>query len=130
MEILNAVKAIATEAKEGRWSKEDIDRLGEEGFERYLEGGRENRTMPHHRSFMKEGKGREGEQADSRTQPPDPVDVVVRTSGECRISNFLIWQVAYSELFFLKKTWPEVKEKDFRRIVDEFESGRDRRFGL
>jgi len=124
MEILNAVKAIATEATEEGWTRERIAGLKEEDFERYLEGGRENRSLPHRHTFL---------QGSSQAPPPptpDPVDVVVRTSGECRLSNFLIWQVAYSELFFLKKTWPEVRVEDFRRIVDDFESGRNRRFGL
>lgn len=124
MEILNAAKAIASEAVEDGWSRERIDGLKEEDFERYLEGGRENRSLPHRHNFL------QGSPQAAPPPPPVPVDVVVRTSGECRISNFLIWQVAYSELFFLKKTWPEVKEEDFTRIVDEFESGRDRRFGL
>ena len=58
---------------------------------------------------------------------PDP-DIVVRTSGEMRISNFLLWQIAYSELFFVDKYWPDFEKKDLERILEEFR-GRHRRFG-
>jgi undecaprenyl diphosphate synthase len=57
----------------------------------------------------------------------DP-DVIVRTSGEYRLSNFLTWQSAYSELFFLKKNWPDFSEQDLDRIIKEFNQ-RQRRFG-
>jgi undecaprenyl diphosphate synthase len=53
---------------------------------------------------------------------------LLRTSGEQRISNFLLWQSAYSELFFLKKTWPELTSADLAAVLGEFES-RQRRFG-
>jgi len=59
--------------------------------------------------------------------PSDP-DVVIRTSGERRLSNFLLWQVAYSELIFIEKHWPAVGREDFLEIVREF-SRRKRRFG-
>ncbi|NPV89055.1 di-trans,poly-cis-decaprenylcistransferase [Coprothermobacteraceae bacterium] len=58
----------------------------------------------------------------------DPVDVIVRTSGEQRISNFLIWQAAYAELIFLDKLWPEITEEDLELVFREFER-RQRRFG-
>jgi undecaprenyl diphosphate synthase len=58
---------------------------------------------------------------------PDP-DLVIRTSGELRISNFLLWQIAYSELVFVDTYWPDFGEKDLRRAVAEY-SGRGRRFG-
>jgi undecaprenyl diphosphate synthase len=54
-------------------------------------------------------------------------DVLVRT-GEKRISNFLIWQTAYSEVFFLDKLWPDFSENDLRSVVSEF-SRRERRYG-
>ena len=59
---------------------------------------------------------------------PDP-DVLVRTSGEERISNFLLWQLAYTELFFLEKDWPELEKEDFLKIIRSFAKGRQRRFG-
>ncbi len=58
----------------------------------------------------------------------DYPDIIVRTSGEQRLSGFLLWQAAYSELFFLKKYWPDFEESDVERIIEEY-SQRQRRFG-
>ena len=58
---------------------------------------------------------------------PDP-DLIIRTSGEERISNYLLWQGAYSELLFVKKMWPEFGKEDFTAALAEFAS-RDRRYG-
>ncbi|CAE7642686.1 uppS [Symbiodinium sp. CCMP2456] len=58
---------------------------------------------------------------------PDP-DVLIRTSGERRLSNFMMFQLAYAELFFLEKHWPEVTQQDFGDIVSQFQK-RQRRFG-
>ena len=58
---------------------------------------------------------------------PDP-DLLIRTSGELRISNFLLWQVAYSELMFVDKYWPDFDERDLRHALAEYASRR-RRFG-
>jgi undecaprenyl diphosphate synthase len=58
---------------------------------------------------------------------PDP-DLLIRTSGELRISNFLLWQVAYSELVFVDKLWPDFDESDLRGALAEYASRR-RRFG-
>jgi len=58
---------------------------------------------------------------------PDP-DLIVRTSGEQRISNFLLWQAAYSEFVFVDEYWPDFDETSFLRILETF-SLRDRRFG-
>ena len=58
---------------------------------------------------------------------PDP-DLVIRTSGEMRVSNFLPWQTAYSEFVFLPDLWPEFDESTLRAALDQFR-GRDRRFG-
>jgi undecaprenyl diphosphate synthase len=56
------------------------------------------------------------------------VDLLVRTSGEQRISNFMLWRAAYSELLFLDKTWPDMAATDVDFCIDEF-SRRNRRFG-
>ncbi len=77
-EILNAVKEIAQEVKEGKISTEDID---EKLFENHL-----------------------------YTKDLPPVDLLIRTSGEVRISNFLLWQIAYAELQFLDIFWPDFQE--------------------
>jgi undecaprenyl diphosphate synthase len=58
---------------------------------------------------------------------PDP-DVVVRTSGEKRISNFLLWQSAYAEFLFVDTLWPDFREADFDAVVSEFQT-RERRYG-
>jgi len=56
------------------------------------------------------------------------VDLVIRTSGEKRVSNFLIWQAAYAEFVFTDVLWPDFRRKDLLDAIDEFE-GRNRRFG-
>ena len=58
---------------------------------------------------------------------PDP-DLIIRTSGEQRLSNFLLWQAAYAEFAFVPEYWPEFDENVFDRVVGQFRS-RDRRFG-
>ena len=58
---------------------------------------------------------------------PDP-DIIVRTAGDQRLSNFLMWQSAYSELFFIDKNWPDFSQEDFDVIIEKFEQ-RERRFG-
>ena len=50
---------------------------------------------------------------------PDP-EILIRTGGTKRLSNFLLWQVAYTEIFFVDKLWPDFKEKDFNKIVKKF----------
>ena len=59
---------------------------------------------------------------------PDP-DLVIRTSGECRLSNFLLWQSSYAELYFPQVLWPDFTEEEFERALEEY-GRRDRRFGL
>ena len=58
---------------------------------------------------------------------PD-VDLLIRTSGEKRISNFLLWQIAYSELYFTKKLWPDFRKKDLYKAIVSYQN-RERRFG-
>ena len=58
---------------------------------------------------------------------PDP-DLLIRTSGELRISNFLLWQLAYSELYFTNCLWPEFTTEEFYRAIVDYQS-RERRFG-
>lgn len=58
---------------------------------------------------------------------PDP-DLVIRTSGEIRVSNFLLWQIAYSELWFTDILWPDFTEKDLLQAINDFQK-RGRRFG-
>ncbi len=59
---------------------------------------------------------------------PDP-DLLIRTGGEMRVSNFLLWQLAYTELYFTPVLWPDFDEKTFMEAIDEYHS-RQRRFGM
>jgi len=58
---------------------------------------------------------------------PDP-DLMIRTSGELRISNFLLWQIAYAELYFTEKLWPDFSKEEFYKAIIDFQK-RERRFG-
>lgn len=95
-EIIEAVRKISAEVKEGKLKIDDID---ENSFAGYL---------------YTEGM-------------PDP-DLLIRTSGELRVSNFLLWQIAYSELYVTKKLWPDFNAGDFKRSIAEYQK-RERRFG-
>ena len=57
-----------------------------------------------------------------------PIDLMIRTSGEFRISNFMLWQMAYAELYFTDVLWPDFDEKELDKAIDSFNK-RDRRFG-
>jgi undecaprenyl diphosphate synthase len=59
---------------------------------------------------------------------PDP-ELLIRTSGEYRISNFLLWQIAYSELYFTQTLWPDFNREEFYRALIDYQN-RERRFGL
>ena len=52
---------------------------------------------------------------------PDP-DILIRTGNTKRLSNFLLWQIAYSEIFFEKKLWPDFNEKDYYKIIKKYKS--------
>ncbi len=58
---------------------------------------------------------------------PDP-ELLIRTSGEYRISNFLLWQIAYSELYFTDTLWPDFRKEDFEKAILDYQN-RERRFG-
>jgi len=95
-EIVNAVKKIAQEVKEGRLN---IERISERTFSHYLY----TKTLP------------------------DP-DLLIRTSGELRISNFLLYQISYTELYFTPKLWPDFQKEDLLEAIANFKK-RKRRFG-
>jgi len=97
MEIVNAVKKIALEAKEGKINIEDIDA---DLFSDKLNSG-----------YL-----------------PNP-ELLIRTSGENRISNFMLWQIAYTELYFTTKLWPDFRREDLFEAILNYQ-GRERRFGL
>jgi undecaprenyl diphosphate synthase len=58
---------------------------------------------------------------------PDP-DFIIRTSGECRLSNFLLWQASYAEMYFPTTMWPDFKQEQFDKALEEYAS-RERRYG-
>ena len=85
------------------------------------------------RKCMQDGLGPneiDEEAITERLYYPDipPVDLVVRTSGEQRLSNFMLWRIAYSEFLFLDKFWPEMTKEDVPAIINEY-SRRQRRYG-
>ena len=108
-EIVGACRRVAERVQRGEVQAEHVDEamLGSE--------------------MLTSRGGRQGGHTGSDLPPRDP-DVVIRTSGEQRLSNFLLWQVAYSELIFIEKHWPAVERKDFLEVMQEF-TRRKRRFG-
>ena len=98
-DILQAAKKMAAEMLEFPERAEEMLDMGVDGFDKYL----------------------------ATAGFPDP-DLIVRTSGECRLSNYLLWQGAYSELLFVDTLWPDFRHKEFRDAV-EYYSKRDRRYG-
>ena len=98
-DILQAAKKMVEEVAEHPDRKDEILSMGIDGFDRYL----------------------------ATAGIPDP-DLIVRTSGECRLSNYLLWQGAYSELLFVDTLWPDFRKEEFRAALDYY-SKRDRRYG-
>jgi undecaprenyl diphosphate synthase len=98
-DILQAAKKMVMEAKEHPEMVDDILNMDISGFDKYL----------------------------STYGIPDP-DLIVRTSGECRLSNYLLWQGAYSELLFVDTLWPDFRKEEFGKAV-EYYTKRDRRYG-
>ncbi len=100
-------------------------------------GGREELTYAARRIALKVAQGElradqinQGSIAEHLYAPdvPDP-DLLIRTSDESRISNFLLWQLAYSEIIVTPVLWPDFKREEYKRCLDEY-AGRKRRFGL
>ena len=95
-EMVRAVRAISSDAKDGRIGLDGID---EEMLSSYLD-----------------------------TKGLSDPDILIRTSGEKRLSNFLLWQLSYAELFFLDKHWPDFRKEDISGVIGEY-LGRERRYG-
>lgn len=98
-DILQAAKKMALEMEENPERKREILDMGVNGFDKYL----------------------------VTAGIPDP-DLIVRTSGENRLSNYLLWQGAYSEFLFVDTLWPDFREKEFNDALVEY-AKRDRRYG-
>ena len=80
--------------------------------------------------LLKEGKKEITEEEFSKymyRDIPDP-ELLIRTSGELRISNFLLWQIAYSEIYITDTLWPDFDEKELEKAIESYNK-RDRRFG-
>ncbi len=93
------VRAAQLFAEDVKSGKRDISSLDEKGFEDYL-----------------------------YTKGLPPVDLLIRTSGEQRLSNYMPWQLAYSEFIFTDVKWPDFTKEEFRKCLEEFKN-RNRRFG-
>ncbi|MBQ8420694.1 MAG: di-trans,poly-cis-decaprenylcistransferase [Bacteroidales bacterium] len=98
-DILQAAKKMAAEMLEHPERREEMENMGVDGFDRYL----------------------------VTAGIPDP-DLIVRTSGESRLSNYLLWQGAYSELLFTDILWPDFRKDEFRAALESY-AKRDRRYG-
>lgn len=98
-DIMQAAKKMMAEAAVSPEKLEDILNMPLDGFDRYL----------------------------ATAGIPDP-DLIVRTSGENRLSNYLLWQGAYSEFYFTEILWPDFRKDEFRAAVEEY-AKRDRRYG-
>ena len=99
-ELKKAVQQIACRVKEGRIAPEDIT---EDTVAEYLYTGKAYNDVP------------------------DP-ELIIRTSGELRLSNFLLWQSAYSELVFSDVMWPDFTPEEYEKAIEDYQS-RERRFG-
>lgn len=98
-DVLQAAKRLALEAASDPARAEALGNMSADDFSRYL----------------------------STSGIPDP-DLIIRTSGEVRLSNYLLWQCAYSELYFTDILWPDFREKEFDAALAEY-AKRDRRYG-
>ena len=98
-DILQAAKKMALDLLEHPEKKEEIENMGVQGFGQYL----------------------------VTAGIPDP-DLIVRTSGESRISNYMLWQGAYSEFLFVDTLWPDFRKEEFHNALESY-AKRDRRYG-
>ena len=98
-DILQAAKKMVQKALSSPEGFEEVRSMGVDGFDSYL----------------------------ATAGIPDP-DLIVRTSGENRLSNYLLWQGAYSEFLFVDTLWPDFRKDEFRAALEEF-AKRDRRYG-
>jgi undecaprenyl diphosphate synthase len=94
------LNAVKSVLKEHNTSKFDLDNFTEQDFEKFL----------------------------SMSQIPDP-DLMIRTGGEYRISNYMLWQIAYSEIYIDSNFWPDFKRNQYYKAISEFQK-RERRFGM
>jgi undecaprenyl diphosphate synthase len=96
---LQAARRLAQEYASGQMTSEELDGMDVSGFDKYL----------------------------VTADFPDP-DLIIRTSGEHRLSNYLLWQGAYSEFYFTEILWPDFRKEQFREALNSY-AKRDRRYG-
>jgi undecaprenyl diphosphate synthase len=124
-EIVHACRSIVREYQDGNWTS--LLQITEDSITQKLLIGSSTDTSSNHTN-------------DNTTTPhyqvdhennhySHPPDIFLRTSGEMRLSNFLLWQMAYTELFFLNKNWPELTKDDFLNVLRSYAYCRQRRFG-
>ena len=99
-EILRAVRAVAEDYKSNKLSKKELKKFSQEDFSKYL----------------------------YTADLPEP-DLMIRTGGDIRISNFLLWQMAYTEMYFTETLWPDFTINELHEVINVFSSV-ERRFGL
>lgn len=98
-EILKAIKQVAREYKENQITDDELQNFSQDSFSKYL----------------------------YTANMPDP-DLMIRTGGEIRLSNFLLWQMAYTEFYFTRTLWPDFTIEEYRHAIEQFAT-RERRFG-
>ena len=118
-EIVQACRAIVTEYQNGNWTS--LTQITEDSITEKLLVG--SSLSCAHRDIDTPSR------PDHQCNQSRPPDIFLRTSGEVRLSNFLLWQMAYTELFFLQKNWPELNKDDFLNVLQSYANCRQRRFG-
>jgi undecaprenyl diphosphate synthase len=117
-----------------RWAEAETRHCSKMDLVLALSYGGRDEILGAVRSLLREGVDPQGVDEQSFRQRmyapdvPDP-DLLIRTSGELRVSNFLLWQLAYTEIYVTDVFWPDFREAEFREALAEF-ARRERRFGL
>lgn len=119
-DVLNVVNEIVRESKDNTGLKMTLA----------LGYGSRNEIVNAVNSLIQKGQTISEQDISNALYLPDigDVDLMIRTGGDRRLSNFLLWQMAYAEFFFSETKWPDFSPKEFRTIIDDFAS-RERRFG-
>ena len=135
-EIVQACRSIVTEFQNGNWTS--LLQITEESITQKLLIGSSSSSssssvfplssssLNHHTTSTTIHNDNNKKNVNNQSSSPD---IFLRTSGEIRLSNFLLWQMAYTELFFLQKNWPELNKNDFLQVLRSYAHCRQRRFG-
>ena len=125
MKLLSLAEELKGNSYPGRGIVIGKSKDGKTAVTAYFIMGRSENSR--NRVFVEDGEG-------IRTQAFDPAkledpSLIIRTSGEERLSGFLLWQSSYSELYFRDSLWPELRKVDYLRAIRDYQE-RDRRFGV